>query len=58
MRNWSEDTFTLDTDDDKEVERLNDIRQANQLDRPLGAPVRTAGSRLIVPVTAPGVDAQ
>jgi subtilisin family serine protease len=54
---YSDDTLTLGTADRTEVERLNDILEKSTLGRPLGAPSRAAGPRLIVPVADDGVTA-
>src|SRR4051794_30854249 len=54
---YSDDTLTLGTADPAEVERLNDILEKSTLGRPLGAPSRAAGPRMIVPVIADDVTA-
>jgi hypothetical protein len=48
---YSADTMTLGTADPAEADRLNDVLQAHDLGRPLGKAGRTAGARLVVPVT-------
>ncbi len=48
---YSAETMTLGTADPAEVDRLNDVLQAHDFGRPLGQASRTAGARLVVPVT-------